>query len=191
MIMGKIGNALLMLRILENGSKYSVKELADKLEISPRMIKTYKVELEKSGIYIDTIRGKYGGYVYHKKHDYNIFFDYLDVDAIESIMHKLTRKEQESLNVTLEKIRTIVIYSADEQRNIIVDEKDLKNKYLIISSAIKNSDTLKFIFHNKERIFVPYTFTYYKKFIYITGYSVKEDDIKTLNISEIKDLKII
>lgn len=49
--MGKIGNVLTMLKILENGQKYTVKELAERLEVSKRMIKIYKSELEKAGIY--------------------------------------------------------------------------------------------------------------------------------------------
>lgn len=53
--MSKVSNTLTMLRLLESGKKYSVKELAEKLEVSPRMIKSYKEELEKCGIYIDTI----------------------------------------------------------------------------------------------------------------------------------------
>lgn len=40
--MGKIGNVLTMLKILENGQKYTVKELAERLEVSKRMIKIYK-----------------------------------------------------------------------------------------------------------------------------------------------------
>lgn len=35
-----------MLRILENGQKYTVGELAERLEVSKRMIKIYKEELE-------------------------------------------------------------------------------------------------------------------------------------------------
>lgn len=188
--MSKVGNALTMLRLLESGQKYSVNELAEKIEVNPRMIKAYKEELEKCGIYIDTIRGRYGGYVYHKKHNYNVSFDYLDVDAIESILHKLDPKEQQKINITLEKLRAIVIYSADEKRNIKINKEDLQMKYDIISKAIKEKKELVFKFHNKERNFLPHSFTYYKDFIYVTGYSVGEDDIKTLNLSGIKDLKI-
>ena len=61
--MSKISNVLLMLQYLENGRKYSIKELSEKLEVSERMIRSYKEELEKVGIYIDTIMGPYGGYV--------------------------------------------------------------------------------------------------------------------------------
>lgn len=187
--MSKVGNTLTMLRLLESGHKYSVKELAEKIEVSPRMIKTYKEELEKCGIYIDTIHGRYGGYVYKRKHNYNVSFDYLDVDAIESIIYKLNQDEQEKLNITLEKLRSIVIYSADEVRNIKIDKEDLQKKYNIISKAIVEKRQLRFKFHNKERIFLPYSFTYHKDFIYVTGYSIKENDIKTLNLSKIKDLE--
>lgn len=186
--MSKVGNALTMLRLLESGKKYTVEELANKIEVSNRMIKIYKEELEKSGIYIDTIRGKYGGYVYNKKHDYNISFDYLDIDSIESILDKLDTKEQQNIMLTLEKIRAIVIYSSDEKRNIKIDKEDLQKKYNIISKAINNNSELTFKYHNKQRKFVPYSFTYYKNFIYITGYSKDEDDIKTLNLSLIQEL---
>lgn len=187
--MSKIGNTLTMLRLLESGRKYTVNELAEKIEVNPRIIKTYKEELEKSGIYIDSIRGKYGGYVYHKKHNYNVTFDYLDIDAIESILYKLDSNEQQKLNITLEKLRSIVIYSVDEKRNIKIDKNDLQKKYNIISKAISEQKILIFKFHNKERLFQPFSFTYYKDFIYITGYSINENDIKTINLSGIKDLK--
>ena len=61
--MSKLSNVLMMLELLQNKRKYSIKELSEKLEVSPRMIRQYKEELECAGIYIDTIRGPYGGYV--------------------------------------------------------------------------------------------------------------------------------
>ena len=41
-IVSKLGNTLTMLRLLESGRKYTVKELSEKLEVTPRMIKIYK-----------------------------------------------------------------------------------------------------------------------------------------------------
>lgn len=61
--MSKISNVLTMLEYLSSGRKYSIAELSDILEVSSRMIRVYKDELEKAGIYIDTIKGPYGGYV--------------------------------------------------------------------------------------------------------------------------------
>lgn len=61
--MSKISNVLTMLEYLSSGKKYSIAELSEKLEVTPRMIRVYKDEIEKAGIYIDTIKGPYGGYV--------------------------------------------------------------------------------------------------------------------------------
>ena len=61
--MSKLSNMLLMIRYLQTGKKYGIKELSEKLEVSDRMVRMYKEEIEKAGIYIDTIRGPYGGYV--------------------------------------------------------------------------------------------------------------------------------
>ena len=61
--MSKISNVLTMLEYLSSGRKYSIAELSEKLEVTPRMIRVYKDEIEKAGIYIDTIKGPYGGYV--------------------------------------------------------------------------------------------------------------------------------
>lgn len=61
--MSKASNVLTMIEYLSSGRKYSIMELAEKLEVTPRMIRVYKDEIEKAGIYIDTIKGPYGGYV--------------------------------------------------------------------------------------------------------------------------------
>lgn len=61
--MSKVSNALTMIEYLSSGRKYSIQELSELLEVSPRMIRVYKEEIEKAGIYIDTIKGPYGGYV--------------------------------------------------------------------------------------------------------------------------------
>ena len=62
-MVSKISNVLTMIEYLSTGRKYSIAELAEKLEVTPRMIRVYKDEIEKAGIYIDTIKGPYGGYV--------------------------------------------------------------------------------------------------------------------------------
>lgn len=65
--MSKLSNCISMLNLLSTGRKYSIKELSEILEVTPRMIRIYKEELDKAGIYIDTIRGPYGGYILKEK----------------------------------------------------------------------------------------------------------------------------
>ncbi|MDF2883916.1 MAG: Helix-turn-helix, type 11 domain protein [Clostridiaceae bacterium] len=64
--MSKIGNACNMIKLLAENGKMSCKELADKLEVSERMIRKYIQDLEQAGIYIDSMRGRGGGYVFNK-----------------------------------------------------------------------------------------------------------------------------
>lgn len=58
--MSKIANMLNMLQILKDENIHSIQSLAEKLEVSQRMIRQYKQELEQAGIYINSITGKYG-----------------------------------------------------------------------------------------------------------------------------------
>lgn len=60
--MSKVANMLNMLQMLKDGEIHSIKELAEKLEVSERMIRQYKSELEQAGIYLKSTTGKYGGY---------------------------------------------------------------------------------------------------------------------------------
>lgn len=65
--MSKVSNVLCMLELLSTGKKYSIKELSEELEVSSRMIRVYKDELEKAGIYLHTIKGPYGGYILNQE----------------------------------------------------------------------------------------------------------------------------
>ena len=82
--MSKLSNCLLMLEYLENGRKYNIKELAEKLEVSERMVRSYKEELEKAGVFIDSIMGPYGGYVLNQ--------------SIKIPLRKFSKEDYEFLN---------------------------------------------------------------------------------------------
>ena len=60
--MSKIANMLNMLQLLKDKEIHSISSLAEKLEVSERMIRQYKLELEQAGIYLKSYTGKYGGY---------------------------------------------------------------------------------------------------------------------------------
>ena len=168
--MSKLGNTLAMLKILETGRKFTVKELAEKIEVSPRMIKTYKAELEQVGIYIDTINGIYGGYIYNHKNNYDVSFSIQDVNCIEKIIPLLDLKNRNDVEKLLEKIKTIVIYS-DTTLIKGQDAVEVKKKYNLVSKALKNNSDIEIEYKNKTKVIIPHNFSFYKDFIYITGYS--------------------
>lgn len=182
--MSKLGNALAMLKILESGRKYTVKELSERIEVSPRMIKIYKMELEKAGIYINAISGIYGGYVYNHKNNYDISFSIQDVKCLEKIITLLDSKNKIEVEKLLEKIKTIVIYSnvshVKEQ-----DTDEMKRKYNLLSKAIKSNSDVKIEYKNKLKVITPHNLSFYKDYIYITGYSKTDENLRTYNLNEI------
>lgn len=183
--MSKLGNTLAMLKILETGRKYTVSELASKIEVSPRMIKTYKAELEKAGIYIDTINGIYGGYVYNHKNNYDVSFSINDVSCLEKIIPLLENENKNEAEQLLEKIKTIVIYSGSSEIEE-QDSQELKNKYNIVSKAIKENVDLEIEYKKKNKIVTPHNISFYKDYIYLTGYSKTDKDLRTYNLYEIE-----
>ena len=68
--MSKISNMLNMLRMLKDGRIHSITSLAKDLEVSERMIRQYKLELEQAGIYLKSYTGKYGGYKLDENSDF-------------------------------------------------------------------------------------------------------------------------
>lgn len=60
--MSKVANMLNMLQILKDKNIHSISSLAVRLEVSERMIRQYKLELEQAGIYLKSYTGKFGGY---------------------------------------------------------------------------------------------------------------------------------
>ena len=95
--MAKFSNLLVMLELLNTGRKYSVKELSSLLEISERVIREYKVFLEEAGIYVDTIRGPYGGYILRKNINIPpLLIDKADVDIIKQMIKNTTNVKLKS-----------------------------------------------------------------------------------------------
>ena len=68
--MSKISNMLVMLQILKDGKIHSIQDISQKIEVSERMVRQYKIELEEAGIYIKSYTGKYGGYQIDSKLDF-------------------------------------------------------------------------------------------------------------------------
>lgn len=104
--MSKISNVISMLQLLSTGRKYSINELANTLEVTPRMIRVYKEELEKAGIFIDTIRGPYGGYILNQP---------MYLPRKEEVHDKLNMSEFHK------KIYNIIVKALKERRKVEID----------------------------------------------------------------------
>ena len=190
--MSKISNVILMLQYLENGRKYNIKELAEKLEVSERMVRVYKEELEKAGIYIDTIMGPYGGYVLNQSiriptrkfsiDDYN-FLHNLNVNT----------SDKEKLEIIADKVRGVYFDSKNEN----VELKDeVKSYYNMLTRAIKEKRKVKinyysFVHGNIDRVIRPYDMFLYNNGWGCAAFCELRSDLRHFELKRINKIEIL
>ena len=194
--MSKISNVITMLQLLNSGRKYSIKELSERLEVSERMIRVYKDELEKSGIYVDTIMGPYGGYVLRqsvkmpirkfKVKDYEILDKYISLEKDEL--------EKEKLMLLKDKIYGIYVSSKSDDN--IITKDDNQNKYNILTRAIKEKRKVKINYYSynkgeNERVICPAEMFLFSEGWYVAAFCLRKNDIRHFELKRIIDLELL
>lgn len=195
--MTKLSNTLLMLQYLQSGRKYSVKELSEKLEVSERQVRCYKEDLEKAGIYIDTIMGPYGGYVLNqsirmpvrkfKKKDYELLEKYIDLEQ--------DPLQKEKLTLLQDKIKGIYAGSKAEAKELNLKDETL-TKYNILTRAIKERRKvfIRYYSYNKgenDRTICPAEMFLFQDGWYVAAFCLKKNDIRHFELKRIINIKLL
>ena len=193
--MSKISNVIIMLNLLSTGRKYSIEELSKILEVTPRMIRIYKEELEKSGIYIDSIMGPYGGYVLNKsiripqrkfkKNDYELLDKYINEES--------NLENKEKLILLKDKIRGVYIGSKEETKKI---DNDIQIKYNSLVKAIKERRKVKILYYSfnkgeNERIIYPLEMFLFDDGWYCAAFCELRNDIRHFDLKRIRNLILL
>ena len=196
--MGKISNAIQMLNYLNTGNKYSVKELAEKIGITERMVRYYKAELEQAGIPIETFMGPNGGYyIVHVKGQYNHFnkYDLQLLENIEEILEKMRYENIEKYQTLMNKMKFARDVEEEKSKYFLDDgTSDKSELYFALNEAISSKTPLKILYRNlkqewKERVIHPLQIFQYDNTFYVTAYCELRDDIRHFEISRIKLIK--
>ena len=184
--MSKISNIITMLQLLNSGKKYSIKELSENLEVTERMIRVYKNDLEKSGIYIDTLMGPYGGYILRRQvkiplskfsdEDYKILDNYIKNENDSNLKNSLVNLQ--------DKIKNINNY---KKINLSNDET---KKYNILNKAIKEKRKVKILYYSynegeKERIIDPAELFLFEDGWYVAAFCELRNDIRHFELKRI------
>lgn len=193
--MSKLSNIISMMEILNQGRKYGVEELANLLEVTPRMIRFYKEELEKAGIYIDTIRGPYGGYVLNQSIRIpSRKFKNSDYLLLEKTISQLENSNLKTeLEVLKDKVRGVYQGSIQEKLEISNEEKD---KYNILSRSIKEKKKVEILYYSYEkgenqRIIHPIDLYLYQNGWYVSAFCELRNDIRHFELKRIRNLKLL
>lgn len=195
--MSKLSNILTMLQLLQTGKKYSINELSKILEITPRMVRIYKEDLDKAGIYVDTIMGPYGGYVLNQGVKLPIRkFKYEDSKLLDNyIKNEKDKDKKDKLIFLQDKIRGTYIGSKNEANELNLKDENLK-KFNLLTRAIKEKRKVKIKYYSygkgeNERIIDPAEMFLFQNGWYCAAFCEKKNDIRHFELRRILNYELL
>ena len=192
---GKIINAIQMLNYLNTGNKYSVKELAEKIGITERMVRYYKSELELAGVPIETFMGPNGGYYIINGLNYYNHFNKYDLQLLENVNKVLEELNYENIDKYKEIVNKIKCCNdiEEEKSKYYLDFNFSENSsiYQELKNAILDKKSITILYKNlnqewQERIIHPLQLFRYNDKTYITAFCELRNDIRHFELDRIK-----
>lgn len=199
--MSKVANMLKMLKILKDEKIHNMNDIAEKIEISPRMVKQYKNELEQAGIYIESKRGINGGYSLNKE------LNNIDIGLTYQELIKLKEIEQYfNENQDFKKIIGKIIESYEKNINEADLKKinriqelgkiNLKDTYLSLRKAINRKNKVKIKYYSNDsglndRVIHPAEMFYYLEEWYVAAFCEKRKAIRLFKLNDIQEYEIL
>lgn len=197
--MSKIANMLNMVQILKDGKIHSLQSLAKELEVSVRMIRQYKVELEQTGIYIGSNTGKYGGYKLEQElNQIDIGLTQREINILEDRTLKLDNKEEKEILLKIKEA-----YNKNKQKqdvkklkNIQEQGEELTEIYQAVRKAINEKRKMKITFYSvnsgiTKRIIHPAELFEYLDDWYIAAFCELRNEIRLFKLEDIKEYKLL
>lgn len=195
--MSKISNVITMMELLSSGRKYSIKELSEKLEVSERMIRLYKEELDKSGIYIDSIMGPYGGYVLNQSIRIPVRkFRMNDARILDKyIKSERDEKKRNELTLLQDKIKGVYVGSIQESNELNLKDETLK-KYNLLTRAIKEKRKVKIRYYSygkgeNDRVIDPAEMFLFQDGWYCAAYCELRKDMRHFELKRIINYELL
>ncbi len=189
--MSKVSNVITMLELLQSGRKYSISELSKELEVSERMIRVYKDDLEKAGIYIDTIMGPYGGYVLNQSVRMPVRkFKMKDAELLNRYIDSESDKDtKEKLILLQDKIKGVYIGSKQEEKELNLKD-ETGRKYNVLTRALKEKRKVKILYYSygkgeNERVIDPAEMFLFQDGWYCAAYCERKKDIRHFELKRI------
>lgn len=207
--MSRVSNALNMMLELEVKGAMSIDELASRIEVTPRMIKQYKNDLEMAGIYIGSIRGRNGGYFLETSRCIpNLGISEDEMKAIIMAKEIISSGKFHFDNIFQNFVNkmTLAMSSKEdiayhnkmlyEDENILKKEKELwKNLNLAVLDKQKIGLEYKALkpegIKISKRIIHPYGIFDYKGASYVYGYCENAKDIRFFKLSRILTYEVM
>lgn len=192
---------LKMIKILKDEKIHNMKDIAEKIEISPRMVKQYKNEFEQAGIYIESKRGINGGYSLNKE------LNNIDIGLTYQELIKLKEMEQYfNDDQDFKKIIGKIIESYEKNINEAdlkkinriqeLGKSNLKDTYLSLRKAINRKNKVKIKYYSNDsglngRVIHPAEMFYYLEEWYVAAFCEKRNAIRLFKLNDIQEYEIL
>lgn len=192
---------LKMIKILKDEKIHNMKDIAEKIEISPRMVKQYKNELEQAGIYIESKRGINGGYSLNKElNNIDIGLTYQELIKLKEIeqyfnddqdFKKIIGKIIESYEKNINEADLKKINRIQELGKI-----NLKDTYLSLRKAMNRKNKVKIKYYSNDsglndRVIHPAEMFYYLEEWYVAAFCEKRNAIRLFKLNDIQEYEIL
>ena len=155
------------------------------------MIRVYKEDLEKAGIYIDTIMGPYGGYVLNQSVSMPVRkFKMKDAKLLDRYITKEKDKDLKyELILLQDKIKGVYTGSKQENKKLNLKDENGK-KYNLLTRAIKEKRKVKILYYSygkgeNERVIDPAEMFLFKDGWYCAAFCEKKQDIRHFELKRI------
>ena len=206
--MGKTYMCIKLLEILNSGRIYKVSELANMLETNSRNIIKYKEELEECGYYINSIRGKYGGYQLDK----NYILPTLKLlpnekeALIESFNYAMSKQDfikKNDLSMAVGKIASSFKIEDNTKDLIVVDhyklnmsQDEINERYEFIEKSIKLKRVIEIEYASiksgtKTHILHPYKLFIYNNTWFFLAWNPEVGAVWRFKINRILNFKML
>lgn len=191
--MSKVANMLNMVKILEDGKIHTIQDLADELEVSTRMIRIYKQELEQAGIYIQGKQGINGGYILDNMKST------IDIGLTGEEIYQLKNMKKNELDEAIIN-KIIKAYITNEHRKDNTKSKQLMPEFTEICKdfrlAINNRNKIFIEFKSvnsgkTKRIIHPAELFTYLNNWYVAAFCELRNEIRLFKLNDIISYKIL
>ena len=153
--------------------------------------------LEEAGIYLETIRGPYGGYVLNRDVVIpNLKYSQRDIDLIDACISKIRENQlTEELKGLKDKINYSIIDNQNKNEKILTDDEIIK-KYNIFSKAIKYNQKIKIKYQNLQhgistRTVYPLSLYLFQGEWWSSCYWEEQEDMRQFHLTRILEAEIL
>ena len=205
--MSKTALSIQMLEILYSRNIVGIAELAKILDTNPRNIPEYKKVLEEAGYIIDTVPGRYGGYVLNKKYTFPAtrLTDTEKDGLMQGFDYLLSRNDfmrKDDYSRAMAKISSALMATDTPENTLIANrfplampQEEIEERYAAMAHCIANKLAIEMEYLPltntiTKRVLHPYKLFMYNNAWFVIGFDESSSNFRYFKLNRIQSFNI-